>query len=62
MPGGEIYTAPIDDSAEGTIAFEFPAVYAGQFVEGIELRFSGSEVDELMRKKRIPALSAQGHG
>ena len=40
MPGGEVYTAPIDDSAEGHISFEFPAVFAGQFVEGIKLSFS----------------------
>lgn len=44
MPGGEIYTAPVDDSAEGHIYFEFPAVYAGQHVAGIRLEFSEGRV------------------
>ena len=44
MPGGEIYTAPVDDSAEGYIYFEFPGVYAGQLVEGIRLEFSEGRV------------------
>jgi len=44
MPDGEIYTAPVDDSAEGHIYFEFPGVYSGQLVEGIRLEFSEGEV------------------
>jgi aminopeptidase len=44
MPDGEIFTAPVDDSAEGQIYFEFPGVYAGQLVEGITLEFSKGEV------------------
>ena len=40
MPGGEIYTAPVDDSAEGEIFFETPGVYAGQLIHGIRLAFS----------------------
>ena len=46
MPGGEVYTAPLDESAEGYISFDFPAVFAGQYVEGIKLRFSKGEVVE----------------
>lgn len=44
MPGGEIYTAPVDDSTEGCIYFDFPGVYAGQLVEGIRLEFLGGRV------------------
>lgn len=45
MPGGEFFGCPIEDSAEGTIRFsEFPAVYAGRHVSGIELRFEGGVV------------------
>lgn len=44
MPDGEIFTAPVDDSAEGHIYFEFPGVYSGQLVEGIRLEFSEGEV------------------
>jgi aminopeptidase len=44
MPDGEIFTAPVDDSAEGYITFEFPGVYVGQRVEGIRLEFAKGEV------------------
>lgn len=39
MPDGEIFTAPVDDSAEGYIYFEFPGVYMGKLVPGISLEF-----------------------
>ena len=45
MPGGEFFTSPVEDSAEGEIVFdEFPAVYAGREVRGIRLRFEGGKV------------------
>jgi aminopeptidase len=45
IPGGEFFFSPVEDSAEGTIAFtEFPAVYAGREVTGIRLRFEGGRV------------------
>ncbi len=44
MPDGEIFTAPVDDSAEGQIYFEFPGVYAGQLIKGIRLLFSEGQV------------------
>jgi aminopeptidase len=47
IPGGEFFFSPVEDSAEGTIAFtEFPAMYAGREVKGIRLRFEqGVAVD-----------------
>jgi aminopeptidase len=44
MPDGEIFTAPVDDSAEGHIYFEFPGIYAGIPVRGIRLEFSEGKV------------------
>ena len=44
MPDGEVYTAPVDDSAQGVISFEFPGIYAGQSIEGIRLEFRDGEV------------------
>jgi aminopeptidase len=40
MPDGEVFTAPVDDSAEGQIYFEFPGVYFGERIPGIKLEFS----------------------
>ena len=39
FPDGEIFTSPIEDSAEGKISFTFPASYAGREVEGVQLEF-----------------------
>lgn len=44
MPDGEIYTSPLDDSANGKIYFEFPGVWAGQYVQGIRLEFKDGKV------------------
>jgi aminopeptidase len=46
MPGGEIFTAPVENSAEGEIYFEFPGVFAGRLMEGIRLRFADGQVVE----------------
>ena len=45
MPGGEFFGCPVEDSAEGTIAFtEFPAVYIGREMNGIRLRFERGRI------------------
>jgi aminopeptidase len=44
IPDGELYTAPVDDSAQGVISFEFPGSYAGQQIAGIRLEFQDGEV------------------
>jgi len=47
IPGGEFFGSPVEDSAEGTIAFsEFPGVYGGRHVDGIRLRFEAGKVVE----------------
>lgn len=52
IPGGEIYTAPLEDSVEGVISFETPGVFAGARIEGICLEFQGG---------RVVKASAQTH-
>src|SRR5215211_8248263 len=44
IPDGEVYTAPVADSAEGVIAFEYPGLYAAQSIGGIHLEFRAGEV------------------
>jgi aminopeptidase len=51
VPDGEVYTAPVDDSAEGFITFEFPTSYAGQTIEGIRLDFHKGEVIDASARK-----------
>ncbi|MBU8913289.1 MAG: aminopeptidase [Spirochaetales bacterium] len=44
MPGGEIFTAPVEDSMEGVISFPHPGVFAGTLIENIRLEFSAGRV------------------
>lgn len=53
IPGGEFFYSPVEDSAEGTIAFtEFPAILGGRELSEIRFRFEGG---------RIVEASAQRH-
>jgi aminopeptidase len=45
MPGGEFFGCPLEDSAEGTIAFtEFPQLRDGRQLRGVRLRFAEGRV------------------
>jgi aminopeptidase len=44
MPSGEVFTGPIEDSAEGRIRFTIPSSPAGVEVAGVELELRGGEV------------------
>ncbi len=44
MPDGEVYYSPVENSAEGYITYDFPAIYAGREVSGIYLEFSKGKV------------------
>ncbi len=44
MPGGEIFTAPHEDSAEGYVKFDYPAIWRGVEVKGAKLTFKQGKV------------------
>ena len=44
MPDGEIFTGPIEDSANGYITFDYPVIHRGREVEGVRLEFKDGEV------------------
>jgi aminopeptidase len=39
MPGGEVFSAPIEDSVNGTVYFDIPAIAQGREVRGVKLTF-----------------------
>ena len=39
LPDGEVFTSPVENTAEGHIEFSYPALYQGREVEGIRLEF-----------------------
>jgi aminopeptidase len=44
MPDGEIFTAPVDNSANGKIRFTFPGIYTGREVEDISFTFKNGKI------------------
>jgi len=44
MPSGEVFTAPIENSANGTMRFTYPGIYSGREVEDITLTFKDGKV------------------
>ncbi len=46
MPGGEVFTGPVEDATEGCIKFNMPQVYMGVEVDGVKLCFSKGKVKE----------------
>jgi aminopeptidase len=56
MPDGEIFTGPVEDSVNGWVRFEFPAVHNGVMVEGVELTFTNGKVTAAKAGKNQPFL------
>ena len=44
FPDGEVFTSPVEHSAEGHIRFSFPAIYDGREVEDIRLTLQNGKV------------------
>ena len=44
MPSGEVYTSPEEDSVNGTIYFDYPAIRNGEEVRGVTLEVNGGEI------------------
>jgi aminopeptidase len=51
MPDGEIFTGPVESSAQGWVRFSYPAIYGGNEVDGVELRFKDGRVVEAHAEK-----------
>ncbi|MFO7638258.1 MAG: aminopeptidase [bacterium] len=58
FPDGEIFTGPVENSAEGHIHYGFPAVHGGREVTGIRLRFQAGRVVEARADKGQDYLAA----
>ena len=56
MPSGEIFTGPVEDSANGWVRISHPAIYMGHEVTGIKLRFEHGKVVEASASGNEPFL------
>ncbi|MFN8374869.1 MAG: aminopeptidase [Anaerolineae bacterium] len=59
MPDGEIFTGPVENSANGWVRFSYPSIVAGRAVEGIEIKFVDGKVVEASSKTNQDLLYAQ---
>jgi aminopeptidase len=58
FPDGEIFTGPVEDSANGWVRFSYPGIYGGQAVEDIELWFEDGKVVKEKAAKGQELLTA----
>lgn len=56
VPGGEVFTSPVEDSLEGRILLDVPSHSTDGLVERIRLRFEGGEVVDASAETGEPAL------
>lgn len=57
MPDGEVYTSPVEDSAEGWIRYTYPALRDGRTVEGVEMKFEQGRVVKATSQKNEAYLN-----
>ena len=51
MPSGEVFTGPVENSAEGVIEYDFPVCNSGREIDGIRLVFRKGVVVEASARK-----------
>lgn len=64
IPDGEVFTAPVRDSINGTLSYNAPSVYQGFTFENIELTFQDGKIIEATANdtKRINDIFDQDEG
>ena len=58
MPSGEVFTGPIETSANGQIQFDVPTIYAGASVRNVRLTFKDGVVTQASADEGEEALMA----
>jgi aminopeptidase len=59
MPSGEVFTGPVEDSANGWVNFTYPAISGGREVEGVRLEFVNGKVVKATAEKNEAYLLSQ---
>jgi len=58
FPDGEVFTGPVENSAEGRIRYSFPAIYGGREVENVRITFKKGRVVDARADKGEDYLQA----
>jgi aminopeptidase len=56
LPGGEVFTAPVRESVEGTVYFDMPLYRQGREVQGARLTFEQGRVEEFSAEQNGEVL------
>jgi aminopeptidase len=59
MPGGEIFTGPVEESVNGWVRFTYPAIRNGNEVEGVEFTFEEGKVVKATAEKNEAYLLSE---
>jgi aminopeptidase len=59
VPSGEVFTAPLDTSANGEIYFDLPAIRLGREVRGVHLNFKNGKVVDMSAEQNEDFLREQ---
>ena len=59
MPSGEVFTGPVEDSANGWVEFTYPAIRRGREVTGVRLEFEDGKVVSASADKNEEFLISQ---
>ncbi len=59
MPSGEVFTGPVEKSANGWVRYTYPAILQGREVEGIYLEFKDGKVVKATAEKNEEFLLTQ---
>ncbi|MBA4376460.1 MAG: aminopeptidase, partial [Anaerolinea sp.] len=57
MPSGEVFTSPVENSANGWVKFTYPAVHLGREVAGVRLVFKNGKVINATAEKNEDFLN-----
>ncbi len=58
FPSGEVFTGPVEDSAQGWVRFRYPAIHSGREVTDIELWFENGRVAQEKASKGQELLTS----
>ncbi|MEN9626509.1 MAG: hypothetical protein RL557_837 [archaeon] len=58
MPGGEVFMAPVRESLEGWIRFDYPRIVSGKQIAGVQLKFEKGKIVDYSADKGKEFLGA----
>jgi aminopeptidase len=59
VPSGEVFTAPLDNSANGEVYFDLPAIRLGREVKGVLFKFKNGQVIDMSAEQNEDFLKSQ---